>query len=376
MLQKVDGLPDLAAWWRLAHDAPEPSGQAAPALALAAWRHLPAGKRPVLVHDCDGAGACRFVAPVRESFWRWRPLGRLVSTRFSDFFFLGVPLLSADDSAAAVRALLQRLRARGNVALELCTVPEEGAFWQLVRRAAPGKPVVLARWRRAVLDATRDPEEWWRRDVSSKRRKEYRRLWKRLQQQGRLEFQALAEGEDVRPWLEDFLALEASGWKGRAGTAIACDAHNAAFVRRMVTDFHAHGALRFWRLTLDGRWIAGLFGLMVQDVLWLGKIARDESLDAFSPGVLLTIEATRRILADPAIRLADSSADPDHPMIDHLWRQRQTMVDALVPLPGVSTARFQALLALERVRRAARAKAKVAWHRLRKQHRRGRRSRT
>ena len=366
MLQKVDDKPDLASWWRLAATALEPSAPATPAFALAAMRHLAAGDRPLLVHDCADAGECRFVAPVVESAWRWRPFGRLASSRFSDFFFLGLPLVTGEEPAVAVRALLQRLRARGNAALELCAVPEDGPFWRQLQREAPAAPVVLARWQRAVLDATREPEEWWRSDISGKRRKEYRRLWKRLQQQGEVTFQALEPGDDVRPWLEEFLALEASGWKGRAGTAILCDARNAAFVRQMVMDFHAHGALRFWRLLLNGRAIAGLFGLLVQDVLWLGKIARDERLDAFSPGVLLTIEATRHILADPAIRLADSSADPDHPMIDHLWRQRQTMVDALVPLPDVSSVRFQALLALERARRAARARAKAAWHRLRR----------
>ena len=366
MLKRTDDRPDLAAWWRLAQTAPEPSAPASPAFALAAMRHLPVGKAPALVHDCAGTGQCRFVAPLVESAWRWRPFGRLASTRFSDFFFLGTPLLAAEDPAAALRALLGRLRERDNAALEVCAVPEEGAFWRLLQKVVPDRPVVLARWKRAVLDATLDVDEWWRSALSRKRRKEYRRLWKRLQQQGELAFEELSPEADVRPWLEEFMALEASGWKGRAGTALLCDAHNAAFVRQMVADFHAHGALRFWRLTLDGRWIAGLFGLMVQDVLWLGKIARDESLDAFSPGVLLMIEATRRILADPAIRLADSSADPDHPMIDHLWRQRQTMVDALVPLPGVSVARFQALLTLERARRAARARAKAAWHRLRR----------
>ena len=365
MLQRTDDRPDLAAWWRLAQTAAEPSAPATPAFALAAMRHLPAGKAPALVHDCAGAGHCRFVAPVVESAWRWRGVGRFASTRFSDFFFLGTPLVAAEEPAA-MRALLERLRERGNAALEVCAVPEEGAFWKLLQREAPAAPVVLARWKRAVLDASRAPDDWWNADISSKRRREYRRLWKRLQQQGSLAFEELSAEADVRPWIEEFLALEASGWKGRAGTALLCDDHNAAFVRQMVADFHAHGALRFWRLTLDGRWVAALFGFLVRDVLWLGKIARDEALDAYSPGVLLTIEATKRILADPAIRLADSSADPDHPMIDHLWRQRQTMVDALAPLPGVSQPRFQALLAMERARRASRAQAKAAWHRLRR----------
>ena len=46
----------------------------------------------------------------------------------------------------------------------------------------------------------------------------------------------------------------------------------------------------------------------------------------------LTLELTRYLCADPAIRLVDSTAAPDHPMINPIWRGRLAIGDVLIPL--------------------------------------------
>jgi hypothetical protein len=48
--------------------------------------------------------------------------------------------------------------------------------------------------------------------------------------------------------------------------------------------------------------------------------------------VQLTLELTRYLCADPAIRLVDSTAAPDHPMINPIWRGRLAIGDVLIPL--------------------------------------------
>jgi hypothetical protein len=48
--------------------------------------------------------------------------------------------------------------------------------------------------------------------------------------------------------------------------------------------------------------------------------------------VQLTLDLTRHLCADPAIRLADSTADADHPMINPIWRGRLAIGDVLIPL--------------------------------------------
>ena len=87
------------------------------------------------------------------------------------------------------------------------------------------------------------------------------------------------------------------------------------------------------------------------------KIGVDERFAKYSPGVQLTLELTRHLCADPAITSADSTASPDHPMINPIWRGRFAIGDVLIPLrpndPAV-TLIHGALVARERGLDAAR----------------------
>jgi hypothetical protein len=74
----------------------------------------------------------------------------------------------------------------------------------------------------------------------------------------------------------------------------------------------------------------------------------------------LTLELTRHLCADPAIASADSTAGPDHPMINPIWRGRFAIGDVLIPLRSGDpiVAAIQAAMALRYtarhyVRRAA-----------------------
>ena len=58
----------------------------------------------------------------------------------------------------------------------------------------------------------------------------------------------------------------------------------------------------------------------------------DERFARNSPGVQLTVELTRHLCADRAISSADSTAAPDHPMIDHIWPDLMAIGDILIPL--------------------------------------------
>ena len=203
----------------------------------------------------------------------------------------------------------------------------------------------------------------------SKRRKEYRRLRARLSEQGALVSRNLHAGEDVTPWADALLDLEAAGWKGKRGTALKADPAMAAAFRQICVGLHAAGKLRFWSITLDGRCIATLFAVVEGGHAWLGKIAHDEALAKYSPGVLLILDATEALFAEGTITQADSCAIPNHPMIDHLWRGRIAMADVIVAGQTVSPLMFRAAAAAERLRRHARAAAKSLYYTLTRRHR-------
>ncbi len=353
------------AWKALAAHAAEPAPTSSPQWLSAALTHLPAGRRPRILRagPASSSGAPAALAGV----WmrrRYGPLGRVITTRWGTFFFSGLPLVRRERPAQALQELLAAAGEAGAAVMELAAIPAEGPVFAALKELAErqGLPLaVMARWRRAALDATMDPETWWRGDIPRKRRREWSRQRRRLGERGELRFERLTPDGEPGEWTEDFLALEARGWKGRAGTAIACDPDMRRFVAASLRAFHREGRLRFWRLRLNGATVATIFGFLADGELWLGKMAYDESLARFSPGVLLLVDVTRDILADPEIVRADSSAEPDHPMIDHIWRQRIAMADVMAAAPGTGRRRARALFALERARRRVRTWLKRLW---------------
>ncbi|HHN73092.1 MAG TPA: GNAT family N-acetyltransferase [Thermopetrobacter sp.] len=369
-------LPD-GAWRALENEAAEAAFSAARDWLGAGLLALPEKRRPLLLTARDGDGRLVALCGTGRD-WRYGALGPVLSTRWGDFFCHGVPLISREAPEAAALRLLATMRARGGAVAEFASVPLEGPFAAALTAACAAAGLrlrVAATWRRAALDARMSTEAWWRDSVRRRRRKEWNRLRRRLEERGETRFETLPPGAEVDVWLDEFLLLEAAGWKGRAGTALACSPEAAAFTREALRGLAREKRVRFWRLRHAGRTIASLFAEMHGDTLLLGKIAYDEALAAFSPGVLLTLHATRDILADEAVAFADSCAAPNHPMIDHIWPQRRTMADILVQLPEVSPARAEAIFRLEAARRRLRAALKAAWHGARRHLRGVRRAR-
>jgi hypothetical protein len=112
------------------------------------------------------------------------------------------------------------------------------------------------------------------------------------------------------------------------------DNNLATFFRESMASAHALGRLDFLRLLLDGRPIAMLVNLRAAPTVWSYKITYDEELSRYSPGVLIELEAMPLLLGDPDIVWADSCAKPDHPMINSLWGERQSIVHVMVSLRG------------------------------------------
>ena len=159
--------------------------------------------------------------------------------------------------------------------------------------------------------------------------------------------------------------LEASGWKGQAGTAIVSDPAIKAFVQRAVGALAADGQARIDRLSLNGTAIAATVTLSSGDTAWCWKIAYNEGLARSSPGVQLICELTESLLAEPQPLRVDSCASAGHPMIDHVWRERLALSDRLIALRP-SAMPFALACRIETLRRSAIAAAKAVRDRLRR----------
>jgi CelD/BcsL family acetyltransferase involved in cellulose biosynthesis len=331
----------VAAWRALAERAVEPNGYYLPdwelavnafasgrtgASALSAWGE------PSLVPD-DTAQLIGLLPVV--SLWRACkiPLPALASA--SPYGTLCTPLLDRDSAGAAVTRMMAQAQSAGAHALILRDVPLKGAAMKAITdvlRQSGMRPRVLQSHARACLDARQDADELLRNALGGKKLKELRRQRNRLAEHGVVRFDVAHAPEAVAAAIETFLALEASGWKARRGTALKQDAGDAGFVRRATTGLAATGQCEIVTLSAGETPVAAAIVLRHQDRAFYFKLGVDERFAKFSPGVQLTLELTRHLCADATIATADSTASPDHPMINPIWRGRLKIGDVLIPL--------------------------------------------
>lgn len=193
---------------------------------------------------------------------------------------------------------------------------------------------VLEVFPRALLRSGRDFEAYLAATLTRKRRKEITRLGNRLSEQGRIEFSELTDAASLQEWIDAFLALESAGWKGREGTSLASDPRHRAYFVEFARAAFAQGRLQLLRLALDGVPIAMKCNLRGGDGAFAFKIAFDERYAAFSPGVQLEMENSRRLLSPGGAAWMDSCAVSDHFMANQLWPDRRVIQSSLIAVRG------------------------------------------
>lgn len=346
---------DIARWCELAGRALEPNVFLEPALATAALG-LPAAQGIGAMMVRSGARLLGFLPGRIESLADGRPVPTFVAWTHP-YAPLSTPLVDrerADDALEALAGGLVRLPQRPRVAL-LPLFPEEGAVARrvtdlLYRRGQTARRLDPHRRAALIPQPGGDPLA----AVSAGRLKELRRQHRRLGESGALEHKTIADVAAIGDAVAAYLALEATGWKGRAGSAANLDDAARIFLSTAVIGLARENKARVELLTLDGGAIAAAIVLFSGTRAWFWKIAYDEAHARFSPGAQLALALTRSLGADGRLDLVDSCAVASHPMIDSLWSGRLAVADWLVALPGAA-GRFdlQAACAAESLRRAA-----------------------
>lgn len=340
----------LPAWQRLVEKALEPNVFYEPNLLLPATKHLAGESRLefVVVHarsrkypdqpvwcglfplECLRQGPARFAY---RQLWKYAHC------------YLCTPLVRADVAAQALGAFFDWLAGdkRGRTLLKLDGISADGPFHQRLVEACHRRELrcwVAGRHLRALFRPASDSETYLLNSMARKRRHEMRRLGKRLAEQGHVEYHALGQSDQLDAWIDDFLDLESRGWKGENGTALGVTEHDRAFFSEMAYRAHASGRLLMTSLRVNRQVIAQNCGLTSADGGFAFKIAFDESFARFSPGVLLEAQYIE-VLHELGLAWMDSCAAPDHPMINHLWKDRRTIESLWIAGPA-----FGAQLAL------------------------------
>lgn len=307
-----------------------------PDFAIPAMRHLDGEVTIATVRQANGRLAA--LAPfTRTRLGRVAPAARLWA---HDYAPLGLPLVDRATLRPAVEALIEGLAPAGSGAsLIVPDLPLDSAVARALVEASADRPVdILDGHVRAVLKRAPGQPVDVRRMLSPRRRKEYARLMRRLHEVGEVLVTAAIEPEEVRARFEDFMALEAAGWKGRRGSALLSRQATADFAREVVAARADAGSARVDSIDLGGRPIAAVVSFAVGATASTWKIAYDETWARFSPGAQLMLEVVGGLFSDPTITTIDSCATADHPMIDHLWPERLAIGTMVIGPPGGSMA--------------------------------------
>jgi CelD/BcsL family acetyltransferase involved in cellulose biosynthesis len=199
----------------------------------------------------------------------------------------------------AVHAAWELLRQTpGWQVLEFEGVPTGGAVSALARAAeADGFPTgQIAMSPSPYVAIPRDATAWSDLPINKKLRSQIRGIRRDLANAGELRLRRLSAPN--RDTLSRFYGLEAAGWKGASGTAIASSPQCIQFYDEIASMAENLGWLSIYWLEVDDLVLAAHFGLTYRGRYFSPKVAYDERFGRWAPGHLIVEE----ILGDCAER--------------------------------------------------------------------------
>jgi hypothetical protein len=242
---------------------------------------------------------------------RWGFVGQ--RTWLHSYCFLGTPLVHPEADLDAVwTQVLDGLRwVRGGPWLELPVMVQDGPVAVSLHRVCARRPAL----HRPVGErgfVRRRPEptyaaEW----ISAKNRGNLARKRRNLERQcGAPVLTTERAATDPEGALDQFLHLEAAGWKGRTGTALLSRPGDTRFFREMAAGFAADDRLLVFTLEAGHRVLAQSIVLVAGSGLFGFKRAYDEAVARSSPGTLLDLDLLEWFHRAEEFTSLDTSSEP------------------------------------------------------------------
>jgi hypothetical protein len=336
----------VPAWEDLAANAIEPNAFYEPWMLMRAIRNFGAGRRLQFALVLDNESARHDGAPLLCGFFpleqenHYQGLSRKLPFKTlrlwkHKYCYLCTPLVREGYGQQVIAAFFDWLDAGSHDCslMEFRFIAGDGLFNGLLMEYFERHiklHYISMYFLRAMFRPTTDADTYLCAALSAKHRKMLRRQERQLSEIGRLEYDALTPDDDVEVWIEEFLRLEASGWKGRENSAIASDESDQSYFRSIAKEAFRQGRLSMLALRLDGRPIAFKCDFHAGRGLFTFRIAFDENYARNSPGMLLEIENVRRLHARSQIDWVDSCNDSFNFMFNRLWLERRTILDVVV----------------------------------------------
>jgi CelD/BcsL family acetyltransferase involved in cellulose biosynthesis len=155
-----------------------------------------------------------------------------------------------------------------------------------------------------VIDLTRSWADQ-QQHIGRSHRRDIGRRRRRAEELGRLTHETWRDASLPPSLFEECLRVEASGWKGRQGTAITCQPAQLAYYRWLTTWFAEQGWLRFEVLRLDDRVLAFELNAVCGATFHMLKVGYEDTMRHLTPGLILQNEVMRGAFEEPGVRRAE-----------------------------------------------------------------------
>jgi CelD/BcsL family acetyltransferase involved in cellulose biosynthesis len=275
------------------------------------------------------------------------------------FDLAGTPLVAGEHAADAVRAMLLGLKdgLTPYRTIVVRNLQAEGMVWNTISALHSEGLValtILDDWERALLDRATVPdnERFLAENMSSSTRKRLRAKRRSLEESGSLSFLIYDHADAIEDAFKAYCALEASGWKGRKGTALKQNDGDRTYVRSVLHAMAEAGRAFVAELRLGESVIASGLFLRCGGEVFFWKTTYDETLARESPGVIFDLMLTDWLYAQPWFTRLDTGSDSSVDPASLIWKQRRRMVNAVISLdPSGLTGKV--LVVGHRLRKAA-----------------------
>lgn len=202
----------------------------------------------------------------------------------------------ARDAETMDRIVAAAMERGGAEGVELIALPERDP--SLARLATGARdasllPLVEPAYSSPTVETAGDFDAW--RGQSKKRwGAPLERFRRKMGRDHEADFAIVVPPGELEAELDDGFRVEASGWKGEAGTAIVSDPATEAFYREIAREFERRRELRLSRICLDGTTVAFDLCILHDGRLYLLKTGFDEDFRRLAPGLVMRLSIIER----------------------------------------------------------------------------------
>lgn len=297
---------------------------------------MPEGRRLVGFFPLEHADTFRKLPLQHVRLWR------------HEHCFLATPLLQGDFVRASFELVTDWAKDQGLKLIEMNLVSADAVILEALNEVLDANDYErhFTHYDRAVLIPKESSDEYLQAVLKRKRRKDFDRQFRQLKKMGDLRWRHHDDVDSLDRVMDEFLALEASGWKGEQGTALKSKQQDARFFRSMVEASQAEGRVLTLSLMLNDEPIAIIVVLTCGRGAYAFKMAYDEEYRSNSPGFHLVMEMIQHVHDSPDIAWMDFCSDPDHAMANRMFCDRKPLFNVDIALQSTIVSKLVQVMPL------------------------------